>query len=270
MAELNVSKVLEDKWLITIIVGVAVISVIVVYTLARAFSIDTPTLSLIIATAAVVTTVLVTVLDATILERRRQQTKLAVERGMLRAGLYDEMADIIHVFHQIVFDDRFLGRWNAAAGSIFTQLSLLKEVKTKIERFVSFGVYNSASREPVLFFGLGDEGRNLNRFYKMIRNGISERDSRIDQVELWSKRPESRVMQTAGAVHIDAVLPFTEEDFKRKLRETHDFLQNFVPRFLGKALSYIDEDSLDYLGQCIDLDDLEYFVRLKATTDSNS
>lgn len=235
---------------VVVIASVVVTAIVAaIYAFVRLFSVDTATATLIIAMAAVVTTVLVTVLDATMLERRRQQTKLTVEREALRKGLYDEMADIIHVFHQIVFTDLFLMKMKRMPRTIdvhqfLFQQSLLNEMKTKIDRFVSFDVYNSANREPVLFFGLEDEARNINRFYKMIKNGISELDSTIDLVP-------------------DEARPPTEEDLETKVYCKHNFLEIFEDTFLKKAISYLDEDSLDYLGQCIDLDDREYFVSLK-------
>lgn len=248
-------NVLKDKRYIAVIV-VVVISIIAVYALKMVFGIDTPTLSLIIATAAVV----LTVLDATILERGRQQTRLAVEREALRKGLYNEMADIIHVFHHFVFTDLFLMKMKMPR-TIDTQLSLLNDMKTKIDRFVSFDVYNSASREPVLFFGLEDEARNINRFYKMIRNGISELDSTIDLAK--QMPPQSRPIDTRSGAQIDAVIPHQEEHIKTTVLVMHDFLEIFEDKFLKKAISYLNEDSLDFLGKCIDPDDREYFVSLR-------
>jgi len=236
---MGVSELLEflkSNWS-TIVTGSFIAGIVVAVGLAILFSVGIAVISLVVASFAVFLTLLVSILDATTLERKRQQTKLAVEREILRNALFNEMADIIRVFHQIVFSDSFLSRLRGMEPTRPSQLSFFKEIRKKVDRFMSFSVYDSANRDPVLFFGLEGEARNISRFYKMIWNGISELDSAIN-------RAEQHPLQ---------------------LEQARSIIQDFEEKFLKTALLYLDERSLDYLGQFFDPDDAVYFARLRGS-----
>jgi hypothetical protein len=122
--------------------------------------------------------------EATFLERRRRRSELLVKREALREAFYNEMGDIIHTFQQI-FDDPFLTRIKVMELNTEVQgdLILLNQLKMNVDRLIRFDVYDHTRSDPTLFYGFGNEARQIDWFYRMIKSGIKELDSQIKEAE---------------------------------------------------------------------------------------
>lgn len=270
-----------DWFFLIIIAAIAVAGIIA---LIYGYSIGLSAALLISATALSIS-LFTPFLEATFLERRRRRSELLVKREALREAFYNEMGDIIHTFHQI-FDDPFLTRikvmgLNTEMHTTEGDLILLNQLKMNVDRLIRFDVYDHTRSDPTLFYGFGNEARQIDWFYRMIKSGIKELDSQIKEAERDLRLQEALLaekqknaplveLQRNIAAISGTLWGVTPKDPRERALDRTEFLETFEKTYLKKATSYLDEDSLDYLKQFIDPEDQDYFEDLRKKDTASS
>jgi hypothetical protein len=133
--------------------------------------IDTVTVALVVAIITLIGTLVVTILNATWLETRRQLIKRKIEKNALHDALYSEIAWTVSALADMITNP--------------TRVSLWSTFLDRASSLMNLDAYNYTRREPTLFYQL-DDAHRIELFYQWMI--FTQRDIE-EAANLWARGP---------------------------------------------------------------------------------
>ncbi len=153
------------------------------------------------AVIALAGSLVVTILNATVLESRRQTTKRDTQRDMLKEALYTE---IVWKLREICRSCKEFGALKRADD--------LKTLEEALSSFETFPVYDSALKTPDLFYQIND-AREIEYFYQTIREIRGSAKVFVQLTKVFLEQPDRITEEQIEKVY------GTDSEFGRKLVE---------------------------------------------------
>jgi len=135
------------------------------------YEIDAVTATLITVILTLIGWLVINILNATILETRRQNRIREIEKTALREALYSEIGWTV----------RALSFWiPVPSGSVPVGMTC-KELAAKLGKSVSLEVYHYTRTQPAIFYQLAD-AYNIESFYRVVTNMLANIDEQGEKL----------------------------------------------------------------------------------------